>query len=185
MEMQLNSCLVRSWQLGDADAIARHANNHKIWLNLRDPFPFLHDPGRARVHPCARAHARRRRRSRSRSMEKRSAASVRAASRRRARVGGNRLLARRAVLGPGHRDRGAGRPDAVRDRDPRAHAPVRAAVRVERRSCRVLEKAGYSRSAAPPQRDQGRRRSPISCSTRSRRPRGVQGLGIERFSIVS
>ena len=40
MEMQLKSCLVRSWRLGDADAIARHANNHKIWLNLRDAFPY-------------------------------------------------------------------------------------------------------------------------------------------------
>ena len=46
MELQLKSCLVRSWRLGDADAIARHANNHKIWLNLRDAFPYpytVHD----------------------------------------------------------------------------------------------------------------------------------------------
>jgi len=40
MEMQLKSCLVRSWRLGDAESIARHANNHKIWLNLRDAFPY-------------------------------------------------------------------------------------------------------------------------------------------------
>ena len=40
MEIKLKSCLVRSWRLGDADAIARHANNHKIWLNLRDAFPY-------------------------------------------------------------------------------------------------------------------------------------------------
>lgn len=46
--MQLKSCLVRSWRLGDADAIARHANNHKIWLNLRDAFP----------HPYTRQDAR-------------------------------------------------------------------------------------------------------------------------------
>ena len=39
MEIQLKSCVLRSWRLGDADAIARHANNHKIWLNLRDAFP--------------------------------------------------------------------------------------------------------------------------------------------------
>jgi [ribosomal protein S5]-alanine N-acetyltransferase len=39
MELQLNSCLVRSWRLGDAEAVARHANNRKIWLNLRDAFP--------------------------------------------------------------------------------------------------------------------------------------------------
>jgi ribosomal-protein-alanine N-acetyltransferase len=40
MEIPLRSCVVRSWRLGDADAIARHANNHKIWLNLRDAFPY-------------------------------------------------------------------------------------------------------------------------------------------------
>ena len=40
MEIQLKSCLLRSWRLGDAEAIARHANNHKIWLNLRDAFPY-------------------------------------------------------------------------------------------------------------------------------------------------
>jgi RimJ/RimL family protein N-acetyltransferase len=40
MEILLKSCLLRSWRLGDADAIARHANNHKIWLNLRDAFPY-------------------------------------------------------------------------------------------------------------------------------------------------
>ncbi len=39
MQLQLKSCVVRSWRMGDAEAIARHANNRKIWLNLRDAFP--------------------------------------------------------------------------------------------------------------------------------------------------
>jgi RimJ/RimL family protein N-acetyltransferase len=39
MEITLRSCDVRSWRMGDAEALARHANNKKIWLNLRDAFP--------------------------------------------------------------------------------------------------------------------------------------------------
>ena len=39
MEIKLKSCDVRSWRLGDADALARHGNNQKIWINLRDAFP--------------------------------------------------------------------------------------------------------------------------------------------------
>jgi RimJ/RimL family protein N-acetyltransferase len=48
MEIKLKSCVVRSWRLGDADAIARHANNHKIWLNLRDAFPHPYSLNDAR-----------------------------------------------------------------------------------------------------------------------------------------
>jgi ribosomal-protein-alanine N-acetyltransferase len=39
MEMRLEKCVVRSWRESDADALARHANNRKIWRNLRDAFP--------------------------------------------------------------------------------------------------------------------------------------------------
>ena len=39
MEIKLKSCDVRSWRLGDAEALARHGNNQKIWINLRDAFP--------------------------------------------------------------------------------------------------------------------------------------------------
>ena len=39
MELKLQSCVVRSWRMSDAEVLARHANNHKIWLNLRDAFP--------------------------------------------------------------------------------------------------------------------------------------------------
>ena len=39
MQLTLKSCDVRSWRMGDAEPLARHADNHKIWLNLRDAFP--------------------------------------------------------------------------------------------------------------------------------------------------
>jgi RimJ/RimL family protein N-acetyltransferase len=31
---------IRSWEPGDVDALARHANNEKIAINTRDRFPF-------------------------------------------------------------------------------------------------------------------------------------------------
>jgi RimJ/RimL family protein N-acetyltransferase len=31
--------LLRPWASGDEDALARHANNRNVWLNLRDRFP--------------------------------------------------------------------------------------------------------------------------------------------------
>jgi ribosomal-protein-alanine N-acetyltransferase len=46
MQLTLKSCEVRSWRTSDAEPIARHANNRKIWLNLRDAFPHpytIHD----------------------------------------------------------------------------------------------------------------------------------------------
>jgi ribosomal-protein-alanine N-acetyltransferase len=48
MELRLNSCTVRSWRTSDVEALIRHANNYKIWLNLRDAFP----------HPYTRHDAR-------------------------------------------------------------------------------------------------------------------------------
>jgi RimJ/RimL family protein N-acetyltransferase len=32
-------CTVRPWREGDEVALARHANDRRIWLNLRDQFP--------------------------------------------------------------------------------------------------------------------------------------------------
>lgn len=40
MRIALDKCIVRSWQLTDAESLAKHANNRKIWHNLRDAFPF-------------------------------------------------------------------------------------------------------------------------------------------------
>ena len=39
MELKLKSCVIRPWELSDAAAIQRYADNRKIWLNLRDKFP--------------------------------------------------------------------------------------------------------------------------------------------------
>jgi RimJ/RimL family protein N-acetyltransferase len=36
----LESCVVRSWERGDARSLLRHANSRKIWRNVRDQFPY-------------------------------------------------------------------------------------------------------------------------------------------------
>jgi RimJ/RimL family protein N-acetyltransferase len=37
--LKLGLCTVRSWGPSDAPSLATHANNRKVWLNLRDRFP--------------------------------------------------------------------------------------------------------------------------------------------------
>jgi RimJ/RimL family protein N-acetyltransferase len=39
MKLTLKQCTVRPWRLDDAESVARHANNRKIWLGVRDLFP--------------------------------------------------------------------------------------------------------------------------------------------------
>jgi RimJ/RimL family protein N-acetyltransferase len=39
MEMKLARCLLRSWRGTDAPSIAPHADNRRVWINLRDAFP--------------------------------------------------------------------------------------------------------------------------------------------------
>jgi ribosomal-protein-alanine N-acetyltransferase len=39
MRLTLNTCEVRSWRVSDLEALVRHADNRKIWINLRDRFP--------------------------------------------------------------------------------------------------------------------------------------------------
>ena len=39
MHIKLDRCDVRSFRERDAASIALHANNRKVWLNLRDTFP--------------------------------------------------------------------------------------------------------------------------------------------------
>lgn len=46
-ELTLPACVVRDWRVEDAPALARAANDRRIWLNMRDLFP----------HPYALAHA--------------------------------------------------------------------------------------------------------------------------------
>jgi RimJ/RimL family protein N-acetyltransferase len=48
MLLKLATCDVRSWQTSDVDSLVAHANNRRIWLNLRDAFP----------HPYTRHDAR-------------------------------------------------------------------------------------------------------------------------------
>ena len=46
MQLTLDHSIVRSWRTTDAETLARHANNRKIWINLRDAFPHpytIHD----------------------------------------------------------------------------------------------------------------------------------------------
>ena len=47
MEIKLSKSVVRSWKTDDANELARIANDRRIWLNLRDAFP----------HPYALPHA--------------------------------------------------------------------------------------------------------------------------------
>jgi RimJ/RimL family protein N-acetyltransferase len=39
VKLDLGMAEVRSWRLEDADSLVRHANNRKVWLQLRDVFP--------------------------------------------------------------------------------------------------------------------------------------------------
>lgn len=39
MEIQCLACLLRPLVSADAEALASHANDHDVWLNLRDRFP--------------------------------------------------------------------------------------------------------------------------------------------------
>ena len=39
MPLVLERCTIRLWQLDDAASLAKHANNRKIWLGVRDLFP--------------------------------------------------------------------------------------------------------------------------------------------------
>jgi ribosomal-protein-alanine N-acetyltransferase len=39
MELELPGGRIRSWRAGDEPALAKHADNRNIWLNVRDRFP--------------------------------------------------------------------------------------------------------------------------------------------------
>ena len=39
MHLSLGHCIVRSWSAADLRPLVHHANNRKVWLNLRDRFP--------------------------------------------------------------------------------------------------------------------------------------------------
>jgi len=50
VRITLPLCEVRSWRATDADALARHADNRAIWINLRDAFPHPFTKGDALDH---------------------------------------------------------------------------------------------------------------------------------------
>lgn len=47
MDVELPSVRIREWRAGDAVSLARHADNRKVWINLRDRFPHPYTMGDA------------------------------------------------------------------------------------------------------------------------------------------
>jgi RimJ/RimL family protein N-acetyltransferase len=47
VQLDLPECRIRSWRVGDEPALVRHADNRKIWLNVRDRFPYPYTPADA------------------------------------------------------------------------------------------------------------------------------------------
>ena len=47
MELKLTRCRVRPWRTGDETSLVHHANNPKIWQNVRDAFPHPYTMGDA------------------------------------------------------------------------------------------------------------------------------------------
>ena len=39
MQLILKRCTIRPWRLDDAESLAKHANNRRVWIALRDHFP--------------------------------------------------------------------------------------------------------------------------------------------------
>ena len=48
MEFRATECVVRPYRLTDAESLAHHGNNRRIWLNLRDRFPHPYTADAAR-----------------------------------------------------------------------------------------------------------------------------------------
>lgn len=40
MNLKVGKYIIRDWRIDDAPSIAKYANNQKIWINLRDGFPY-------------------------------------------------------------------------------------------------------------------------------------------------
>ena len=47
MELKLKKCSIRLWQPGDERSLVQHANNYKVWRNVRDRFPHPYTIGDA------------------------------------------------------------------------------------------------------------------------------------------
>lgn len=48
VRFRLAHCTLREWRRGDEPSLVRHANNRKVWINLRDSFPFPYTPADAK-----------------------------------------------------------------------------------------------------------------------------------------
>ena len=57
MHLPLQTCEVRSWEIGDLASLVTHANSRTIWVNMRDryPYPYTHADGRAFIRASRRA----------------------------------------------------------------------------------------------------------------------------------
>jgi RimJ/RimL family protein N-acetyltransferase len=49
MYQEIGKYIIRNWQIQDAPFIAKYANNRKIWINLRDAFPYPYSLADAEV----------------------------------------------------------------------------------------------------------------------------------------
>lgn len=60
VEILLTQAVLRPWRPGDEASLVKHANNRKIWRNVRDLFPYPYTPQHARewVHRAGRVHPR-------------------------------------------------------------------------------------------------------------------------------
>ena len=47
LDLGVAGAVVRPWRRGDEAALVRHANNRKVWINLRDRFPHPYTPADA------------------------------------------------------------------------------------------------------------------------------------------
>ena len=51
------TCIIRDWRVEDASSLSRHANNRRIWLMVRDrfPWPYTIEDAEHWVRHCMRA----------------------------------------------------------------------------------------------------------------------------------
>ena len=49
MHLDLSTCRVRPWELGDAESLQRHADDRAVSIQLRDRFPFPYGMDQARA----------------------------------------------------------------------------------------------------------------------------------------
>ncbi|MGA2382861.1 MAG: GNAT family N-acetyltransferase [Gemmatimonadales bacterium] len=47
LDLGVAGAVVRPWRRGDEESLVRHANNRKVWINLRDKFPHPYTPADA------------------------------------------------------------------------------------------------------------------------------------------